>query len=414
MNKNSLFNGAVSQLEKVADLASVNPVIIKLINQPKRIIKFSLPLERDSGQIKVLTAYRVQHNDARGPFKGGIRFHLQVSLDEVKALAFWMSFKTAIVNIPFGGGKGGVIIDPKQLSKSELEKLSRGYVRGIWRFIGPDIDIPAPDVNTNPQIMAWMLDEYEKLIGYQAPAAFTGKPAELGGSAGRTEATGQGGVYLLLALARKLGLNPKKTRIAIQGFGNVGYWFAKLAYENGFKIIAVSDSQGGILDPDGLDPTRVIKHKKETGSVINYPKTKNITNDELLTLNTDILVPAALENVITKRVAKEIKARVIIEMANGPVTLGADSILEEKKIISVPDILANSGGVTVSYFEWVQNRTGYYWSKKEVLKKLEEKIVPAFEQVWQISQKQKTNLRTAAYIIALREIAKAMEQRGLG
>lgn len=413
MNKQSLFDKAVAQLKRAANLAGVDPRILKLLSRPKRVIEFSLPLKRDSGQIEVLTAYRVQHNDARGPFKGGIRFHPQVSLDEVKALAFWMTFKAAVVNIPFGGGKGGLVVDPKQLSESELGRLSRGYVRGIWRFIGPDIDIPAPDVNTNSQIMAWMLDEYEKLVGHQAPATFTGKPIELGGSAGRTEATGQGGVYLLLALAEKLGLNPEKTRVAIQGFGNVGFWFAKLAHENGFKVIAVSDSKGGILDPDGLDPARVKKHKEETGSVINYPGAKNITNDELLLLEVDVLVPAALENVITKKVAKEVKARAIIEMANGPVALEADSILKERKIISIPDILANSGGVTVSYFEWVQNRMGFYWSKEKVLKKLKEKIVPAFEQVWQVAQKQKTDLRTAAYIVAIREIAKAIKQRGL-
>jgi len=414
MNTNNrLFQNGIKQLEKAAQLAKTDRTIVELLSRPKRIIEFSLPLRRDDGQIEVLTAYRVQHNNARGPFKGGIRFHPQVSLDEVKALSFWMSFKGAIVDIPFGGGKGGVIVDPKQLSKSELERLSRGYVREIWKSIGPDVDVPAPDVNTNPQIMAWMLDEYEKLVGHQAPAAFTGKPIELGGSAGRTEATGQGGVYILLALAKKLSLSPEKTKVIVQGFGNVGFWFAKLAHQNGFKVIAVSDSRGGIFSPNGLDPDQVMAHKKENGSVTDFSQAKNISNDELLRLDADILVPAALENVITKEVAQAVKARAIIEMANGPVTPEADVVLKEREIVSVPDILANSGGVTVSYFEWVQNRMGYYWSREEVLKKLEEKIVPAFEQVWQVAQDKKTNLRTSAYIIALQRLAEAIKLKKL-
>jgi len=416
----SLFENLLEKLQQTTKIAGVSPEVVKILSQPKRIIEFSLSFRKDNGNLVVLPAYRVQHNDALGPFKGGVRFHPQVNLDEVKALAFWMTLKGAVVDIPMGGGKGGVTVDPNQLSPAERERLSRAYVRGIWQFIGPEVDIPAPDVNTDSQIMAWMVDEYEKLVGHKAPAAFTGKPLELGGSAGREEATGQGGVYVLEALAKKLGLKPQKTKILVQGFGNVGFWFAKLAAEAGFKAVGVADSKGGIIlnknpkskaqnpkfNLPGLDIERVAEWKAKTGSVVGFPGTKTLKNEEFLGAEADILVPAALENVIDERVAKKIKAKIVVEMANGPVTPAGDEVLKKRKIISLPDFLANSGGVVVSWLEWVQNKTGYYWEKEEVLAKLKGKIVPAFEKVWGEAKKRKIDLRTAAWIVALEKLAK--------
>jgi len=424
MEKTSLFENLLERLRQTAKIADVSPEVVKILSRPKRIIEFALVFRKDDGSLVVLPAYRVQHNDALGPFKGGVRFHPQVNLDEVKALAFWMTLKGALVDIPMGGGKGGVAIDPNQLSTTELERLSRAYVRGIWQFIGPEVDVPAPDVNTDVRIMAWMVDEYEKLAGHKAPAAFTGKPLELGGSAGREEATGQGGVWVLEALAKKLGLKPQKTSILVQGFGNVGFWFAKLVAEAGFKIVGVADSKGGIIlnknpksnppaggqnskiNLQGLDIERVAEWKAKTGSVVGFPGTKTVSEKEFLSAKTDILVPAALENVIDEEVAQKIKAKIIVEMANGPVTPEGDEILKKRKIISVPDFLANSGGVIVSWLEWAQNKTGYYWEKEEVLAKLKEKIVPAFEKVWQEAKKRKTDLRTAAWVMALEKLAK--------
>jgi len=432
MAKNSLFENLLEKLRQTAKIAGISEDVVKILSQPKRIIEFSLSFRKDDGSLVVLPAYRVQHNDALGPFKGGVRFHPQVSLDEVKALAFWMTLKGAVVDIPMGGGKGGVAVDPNQLSLAEKEKLSRAYVRGIWQFIGPEVDIPAPDVNTSAQEMGWMVDEYEKLVGHKAPAAFTGKPLELGGSEGREEATGQGGVWVLEALVKKLGLKPQKTKVLVQGFGNVGFWFAKLASEAGFKIVGVADSKGGtILNKNpkslpvrqagksqnskfslrSLDVGKVAEWKERTGSVIGFPGTKTVSGEEFLTTEADILVPAALENVIDEKVARKIKARIVVEMANGPVTPEGDEILKRRKIISLPDFLANSGGVIVSWLEWVQNKTGYYWEKDEVLAKMKGKIVPAFEKVWQEAKKRKTDLRTAAWIVALEKLSRAIEKK---
>ena len=420
MAKTSLFENLLKKLRQTAKIAGISPEVVKILSQPKRVIEFALVFRKDDGSLLVLPAYRVQHNNALGPFKGGVRFHPQVNLDEVKALAFWMTLKGAVIDIPMGGGKGGVAVDPNQLSKAEQERLSRAYVRGIWQFIGPEVDIPAPDVNTDSQVMAWMVDEYEKLVGHKAPAAFTGKPLGLGGSAGREEATGQGGVWVLEALAKKLGLKPQKTKVLVQGFGNVGFWFAKLAAEAGFKIVGVADSKGGIILNKnskskaqnskikiwGLEIEKVAEWKAKTGSVIGFPGTKTVSEKEFLSAKTDILAPAALENVIDKEVAQKIKAKIIVEMANGPVTPEGDKILKKRKIVSLPDFLANSGGVIVSWLEWVQNKTGYYWKKNEVLAKLKGKIVPAFEKVWSEAKKRKTDLRTAAWLVALKKLAK--------
>ncbi len=406
------FNNALKQLDKAVNLLNLKEGVVENLKKPKRILQFSLPVKMDDGKLKVFEAYRVQYNDARGPFKGGIRFHQQVNLSEVKALAFWMAMKTATVGIPMGGGKGGVVVNPKKLSLAELERLSRAYMKAAAGFIGPETDVPAPDVNTNPQVMAWMMDEYEKIKGGHYPGVITGKPLELGGSAGRGTATAQGGFYVLQELLLKLKLNRKKLTVAIQGFGNAGSVFADLADQAGLKVVAVSDSQGGIYDEQGLDLDKVKVHKKQTGSVVDFAGAKNISNQKILELPVDILVPAALENQIIKENAGRIKAQIILELANGPVTPEADEKLFKKGKIVVPDVLANAGGVTVSYFEWVQNRQQYYWTEQEVLAKLKPIMVKAFNEVWQTGQELKVDLRTAAFVLAIKRIVEAMELRG--
>jgi len=407
----------------------------KLLKEPQRIINVTLPVEMDDGKIRIFQGYRVQYNKFLGPYKGGIRFHPHVSLDEVKALSFWMAMKCAVADLPFGGGKGGVIVDPKTLSESELERLSRAYVRAIADCIGPDKDVPAPDVNTNGIIMGWMVDEYinakcqmlnaksikqiskkEKLF---LSSTFTGKLIKDGGSEGREEATGLGGLYVLEALLLKRNakcqmLNDKLT-VAVQGFGNVGFNIAKFLHEQNFKVVAVSDSKGGVYVPDGMDPELTLDCKKKTGmlagcycsgSVCDVKKGKHITNDELLELPVDIIVPSALENVITKDNANKIQAKIILEMANGPTTPEADEILFKRGITVIPDILSNSGGVTVSAFEWEQNRMGEHWSKEDVNKKLNKKMEDAAESIYTTSKKLKTDLRTAAFVVALERILK--------
>ena len=417
---NDPFENYLVQLKKVGEFPQ--------LEKPQKIIEVNFPVKMDYGGIKIFRGFRVQFNNARGPYKGGIRFHPQVNLSEVKALAAWMTIKCAVADIPFGGGKGGVVVDPKELSTGELERLSRGYVRAIYRDIGSEIDVPAPDVGTNPQIMSWMTDAYAsecktqnakcKISENEILATFTGKPVELGGSEGRVEATGQGGVYILEKLAEKLNLTPEQTTIAVQGFGNVGYHFARAAQKAGFKVIAVSDSKGGAIKTqisnlksqnfEELDVEELIRWKKETGSVVGFPETKEVTNEELLTLPVDVLVPAALENVINTKNAKEFRARAIVEMANGPVTPEADKILEKRGILSVPDVLANSGGVTVSYFEWLQNKKGEHWSKEVVFSKLREKITRAFEDIWQEAEQRKCSLRTAAYTLAVSRVQNSL------
>ena len=367
----------------------------------------------DNGSTKIFKGFRSQHNDALGPHKGGIRFHPDVSRDEVKALSFWMTMKCAVVGIPLGGGKGGVIVNPKELSVVELEKLSRGYIRAIYKYIGPTQDIPAPDVYTTPQIMAWMMDEYEKLTGEHAPGVITGKPLHLGGSEGRGFATAQGGVYVLREAVKKMGMNPSETKVAIQGFGNAGSFMAKILSEDGYKIVAVTDSRGGAMNMDGLDIAAVEAHKAANKSVVGAPGTITVSNDDILELDVDVLVPAALENVITEANAVNVKAKVIIELANGPVTPEADKILHKSGVVFVPDILSNAGGVTVSYFEQVQNAMNFYWTEKEVLEKLEPIMTQAFADVWERKERYNVDMRTAAFIRAIERVREGMLARGM-
>lgn len=406
------FESAQQQLSNVVKHLTVDPNIIAKLMQPERVLTVSLPVKMDDGSLKVFEGFRSQHNNSRGPYKGGIRFHHNVSLEEVKALSMWMTWKCAVVDIPLGGGKGGVIVDPQSLSLNELERLSRSYVNAISGIIGKDKDIPAPDVNTNSQIMAWMLDEFEKKVGRKEPGMITGKPIALGGSKGRTEATGRGGQIILKELAKRLKLEPRDTTVAIQGFGNVGYHFAKLIKADGYNIIAISDSSGGILCESGIDVVALLAHKEKAGGVADFKGSKPITNAQLLEMKCDVLVPAALENEITKDNAAKIKAKAIIELANGPLTPEADAILHEKGIIFVPDILANAGGVTVSYFEWIQNCYGYYWDEREVNQKLETLMKEAFSHVWDIYQSNKIDMRTAAYVLGVRRVAESIALKG--
>jgi len=418
------FSGAMTQLERASKIINLEPHVLDILKRPVRILETGIPVKMDDGSTKIFQAYRVQYNDARGPFKGGIRFHPNTDLDEVKALAFWMTIKCAVVNIPFGGGKGGITVEPKTLSQRELQNLSRGWVRAFAKYLGPRKDVPAPDVYTNPTIMGWMADEFGQVSGEWQPGAFTGKPLSLGGSEGRTEATGQGGFLVVEALVKKLGLEKSQTTVAIQGFGNVGYFIAKKLHDAGYNIVALSDSKGGIQDKrnHGMDPENVMKSKKEkgmidgcycAGTVCDCENYQKISNEELLEMEVDILIPAALENVITKENAKKIKAKAIVEMANGPTTPEADEILRSKNIPVVPDVLANAGGVTVSYFEWVQNNLGEAWTQEAVLNKLRPIMERSFDEVWDFSVEKKTDLRTAAFVLALQRIAEAIKARGL-
>lgn len=406
------LNNALEQLKKTAQIINLDAKSLELLQTPRNVIKVDIPVMMDNGEEKIFKGYRAQHNDALGPFKGGIRFHQDVTEDEVKALAVWMTWKGAIVGIPFGGGKGGVTVNPKELSKGELERLSRGYIRAIYDHIGPKKDIPAPDVNTNPQIMAWMMDEYSKIAGHNVPGCITGKPIELLGSLGRDKATSQGGIFVLDEFTKKQNLKPQETKIIVQGFGNAGKYAAKILSQLDYKIICVSDSKGGILNENGLDIQEVEKHKETTGSVANFSGSTEISNQNLLELPADILILAALENQITKENADNIKAKMILELANGPTTHEADEILKEKNIPVIPDVLANAGGVTVSYFEWVQNLANYYWELEEVNSKLKKIMIKAFHNVYKISEEYNTDMRTAANILAVKKVAKVMELRG--
>ncbi|MBT7309091.1 MAG: Glu/Leu/Phe/Val dehydrogenase, partial [Candidatus Pacebacteria bacterium] len=382
-----------------------------------QIIEGEIEVKMDDGSTKKFKAFRSQHNNARGPYKGGIRFHHNVSKEEVMALSTWMTWKCAVTGIPYGGGKGGVIVDPKKLSPKELQSLSRAYAEFIADYIGPWVDVPAPDVNTTPQIMAWMIDAYEgylkannRPLQENPLATFTGKPLGLGGSAGRTEATGLGGFFVFEKLVKKLGFDNKKdVTVAIQGFGNVGYWFAYHAHQAGYKVVAVSDSKGGIYVEDGLDPVVTFKYKQDQGKLPG----KAITNEELLELDVDILVPAALENVITKDNAANIKAKAILELANGPTSPEADQILADNGVIMVPDVLANAGGVTVSYFEWAQNLQGYYWTEEEVISKLQPLMEDAFEKMWLMKESEQVSGRMATYMTAVKRVVDTMLLRGI-
>lgn len=407
------FKIAQQQLDSVVKLLNLDPSLHKLLRRPMREFKFKIPVKMDNGKTKYFQGFRVQYNDARGPGKGGIRYHPEETLDTVRALAAWMSWKTALLDLPFGGAKGGVVCNPKEMSRRELELLSRGYIKKIWRHIGPEKDIPAPDVYTNSQIMAWMVDEYSKLRGYFCPGVITGKPVSLGGSLGRADATARGGIYTIREAAKYLKLNTRGATVSIQGYGNAGSFAATLSRQIlGCKIVAVSDSKGGIYSAEGLSLEEVLEYKKKTGSVINFPNTRPISNEELLELDVDILIPAALENVITGENAPRIKAKIIAEMANGPTTPQADEILYENKVFVIPDFLCNAGGVTVSYFEWVQNLSGYYWTEEEVCQKLDIKMTKAFYDVLDISLSKNIDMRKAAYLVAVNRVAEAVRLRG--
>lgn len=407
---NALTN-ALAQLKKAVLVGGLSLETAEFLKQPQRIINHSLPVRMDDGSLRMFESYRVQYNNARGPYKGGIRFHPKVDLSEVKALAFWMSIKCAVVGIPMGGGKGGVVVDPKKLSVAELERLSRAYAAKFAPFIGPTKDVPAPDVYTTPQIMAWMMDEYNKVTGIEAPGMITGKPLAVGGSAGRGTATAQGGFYVLSEVIKKLKLTPSKITVAIQGFGNAGAIMAMLIQKAGYKLVAVSDSSAGIYNPKGLVLAEVEKHKIATGKLTGFAGAQTITNEKLLELPVDILIPAALESQLTEKNVGRVKAKIVLELANGPTTPEADEKLFKKGVVLVPDVLANAGGVTVSYFEWVQNLANYYWTEKEVFQKLEKIMVESFNEVWSMAQSKKTDLRTAAFIVAVGRIASAMQAR---
>lgn len=404
---NNPFESAKNQLNQAMAVANFDEDAISRLKMPDRYVEVSIPVLMDNGSQRIFIGFRSQHNNSRGPYKGGIRYHQNVDLDEVRALSFWMTFKNAVVNVPFGGGKGGIIVNPKELSENELEKLSRGFVQKIYRLIGPEVDVPAPDVNTNGQIMSWMTDEYQKLTADpRAIATFTGKPIENGGSQGRTEATGYGGGYVLREYLQSSG--QKYSTIAIQGFGNVATYLAESAKGLGLKVVALSDSKGGIYNPEGIDIATAEQHKKQTGQLAGLTGTRAISNEELLELEVDVLSPSALENVLTKDNAEKIKAKVILEMANGPTTPEADEIFEQHGIVVIPDILANSGGVATSYFEWYQNMHDEHWGKEQVLEKLDKQMTQAFTDVLETKNKYKTTFRNAAYILATERIIEAM------
>ncbi len=404
---NTAFQNAMQQLNTAAEILKLDSAILLRLQSPDRVVRVSIPVVMDSGEMKVFTGYRSQYNNSLGVYKGGIRYHWNVSEDEVMALSFWMMVKCATVGLPLGGGKGGVIVNPKELSKGELERLSRGYVQKLYPFLGSHIDVPAPDVYTTPEIMGWMRNEFETLIGKPDPGMITGKAIADGGSEGRSYATAQGGVYCTIELAKKMGLKPEETTVAIQGFGNAGAHMARILSDLGYKIVAVSDSKGGVtahsLSVDALE-----KYKEENGSVVGFEGTEIITNEQLLELPVDILIPAALENQITAENASRVQAKAIVELANGPTTPEADVMLHKKGIVVVPDVLANAGGVTVSCFEWQQNVAGEHWNESDVLQKLETIMVRSFGEVWDMAQQHGVDLRTGAFIKAIDAVAKAM------
>jgi glutamate dehydrogenase (NAD(P)+) len=407
------FRIASKQFDTAAEILNLDPGMRDVLRNPKRQLIVSIPTRMDDGHIQVFEGYRVQHNIARGPAKGGIRYHPKVSLDEVKALASWMTWKTATVNVPYGGGKGGIICNPKEMSVQELENMTRRFASELSIIIGPDRDIPAPDVYTNAQTMAWIMDTYSMTQGHSTLAVVTGKPVELGGSRGRNEATARGCLFTIREACRERSIDLTTATAVVQGYGNAGFICAKLLAGDGAKVIAVSDSQGGILNRNGLDPAKVLAHKEETGSVVGYPGSDKITNEELLKLECDILVPAALENQITLDNATSVKAKIVAEAANGPTTPGADDVLHDNGVFVIPDILANAGGVTVSYFEWVQDLQGFFWDETEVNRQLEKIMVRAFREVLDSARKNDVHNRTGAYVLAVGRVAKATEVRGL-
>jgi len=407
------WQNALRQLDDVARHIGLDPGLHAVLRRPRRMLVVSIPVRMDDGSLRVFEGYRVQHSLTRGPAKGGIRFHPDVTLDEVKALAMWMTWKCAVVNIPYGGAKGGVPCDPKAMSPGEIERLTRRYTSEILPIIGPDLDIPAPDVNTNPQVMAWLMDTYSMNKGFPVPGVVTGKPLVVGGSRGRDDATGRGGVYVLMSLVKYLDLSMPDLRVAIQGFGNAGATLARLLREVGCRVVAVSDSRGGIHCKKGLDPQAVTAHKRETGSVVGFPGAETITNEELLELDCDVLAPSALENQITARNADRIRAKIVLELANGPTTPDADAILHDRGVVVAPDVLANAGGVTVSYFEWLQGLVPLPWSAREVNLKLRDILQYATRTVWERAQAEKVSLRLSALSLAVERVAAATRTRGI-
>jgi glutamate dehydrogenase (NAD(P)+) len=409
----SIFSAMLQEFDGAARLLGLDPGIWKVLTHPKRQIIVSCPIQMDNGEIEVFTGYRVQYNITLGPAKGGIRYHPGVTLDEVTALAAWMTWKCAVAHIPFGGGKGGIIVDPNRLSRRELEALTRRYVAEIVDAIGPEKDVPAPDVNTNDQIMAWIMDTYSMHVGHTATAVVTGKPIEMGGSLGRREATGRGVMIVTRESAKHLGLEIKGAKVAVQGFGNVGSVSADLLAKIGAKIVAVTDWKGGVYNDKGLDVTKMIEYARQHKSIEGFPGGEPLENDKLFSLDVDVLIPAALENQITLENAPKIRAKIIAEGANGPTTPDAHKYLHEHGVFVIPDILANSGGVTTSYFEWVQDRYGYFWEEDEVNQRLEKKMCEAFGDVLGTSLRYKTDMRTAAYIVAINRVATVTKMRGM-
>lgn len=408
------FSVALKQLDEASKIIGIDKGMHDVLAQPKRILIVSIPTRMDNDEIHVFTGFRSQHNDARGPFKGGIRYHPQVSIDEVKALSMWMTWKCAIANIPYGGGKGGIICNPKQMSTGELERMTRRYAYAIADIIGPHTDIPAPDVYTGGKEMSWIMDTYSALKGnFVQPEVITGKPLAIGGSLGRNEATGRGLSFTVREAAKKLGINLRAATVAVQGFGNAGQFAAQLLEEMGAKVVAVSDSQGGISNENGISIGSVRAHKEKTGSVVVFPGSKSISNEEILETDCTILIPAALENQITKNNAANVSAKLVAEAANGPTTPEADEILHKNKIMVIPDVLANSGGVTVSYFEWLQNLRREYWTEEQVNSMLDKKMTEAFSDVYDTHDKYQVNMRKASIALAVGRVTEAIKTRGL-
>ncbi len=408
------FEVALKQLDEAAKLIKLDKGLHQVLASPKRVLTVSLPIKMDSGEVRVFTGFRSQHNDARGPYKGGIRYHPQVTIDEVKALSMWMTWKCAVADIPYGGGKGGIICNPKEMSEGELERLTRRYAYAIADIIGPHTDIPAPDVYTGGREMAWIMDTYSALKGnYVQPELITGKPLAIGGSLGRNEATGRGLSFTVREAVTRLKINPKASTVAVQGFGNAGQFASQLVQEQGAKVIAASDSRGGVYNKAGIDIATLRRHKEKTGSVVGFSGSKSISNEEILETDCTILIPAALENQITGKNASRVKAKIVAEAANGPTTPEADDILYKNKVMVIPDILANGGGVTVSYFEWLQNLRRDYWTENEVNARLDKNITKAFNDVYATHEKYGVNMRKASTLLAVNRVVEAIKIRGL-
>ncbi len=409
----SAWDSALSQLDDAAKQLSLDAGVHEVLRNPRRALEVSVPTRMDDGVVRVFKGYRVHHNTSRGPSKGGIRYHPAVTLDEVKALAMWMTWKCAVVGIPFGGAKGGVVVDPRELSKGELQRMTRRYASEIIPLIGPERDIPAPDLGTNEQVMAWIMDTYSTREGFSVPGVVTGKPLAIGGSKGRSHATARGVMYIALATLKHLGRSVEDTRVVVQGFGNVGGGTVELLHDQGCSIVGVSDVKGGVYNPEGLSPTGLHAHEQEAGTVVGYEGGDPVTNEELLELDCDVLIPAAIEGQITEENAERVKAAVMVEAANGPTTPDADEILKDRGILIVPDILANAGGVTVSYFEWVQDLQAYYWQEDEVNDRLRMIMEHSYVDVLSLAEERKVTMRTAATMLGVGRVAEAHATRGL-